>query len=246
MRRALQEGFSPERAKAILRGLANLVRHEPARPRPSFEEHWQAIKSLSLREQTIAAEGEILALRERAKHRPHVEVTTRSPFWKKYDRGSKNIIRIGLADLPEGSLPEEVRSSLITHFDNRRGNPTPWGGEPSLGLYFYIDRDFDRQRIGLELMVDTIYKDGGVWMDTHRQGIQIEINPADARIDSFPFKTRVIKNDWGWPQSTYSNAFDGLEKYVGTIPPFQLMRTLVQFAESVVQAKLPQPATAAT
>lgn len=241
MRRALQEAFVPGRTAALFKGLVNLVRHESS-PRPSFEERWQATENLSPEQQVAFAAEEIQALMKRVRKGRIPNTQARIPigfgfgFGGMYSGGNKHMTRIDIGDIPEDSLPIEIGAPLRTHLNNRRKNPESWGGEPSLGLRFYIERGLGGGGAGIELTVDTVDSaDGCVWAEEHQQGITVIAKSSGVTFGR-PFETRVIKDDWGWPQSP-SNTFDGLEEYARTTPPFQLMKTLARFAEGILQQR---------
>lgn len=244
MRRVLQETFVPGRTAALFKDLVDLVRREPLTPRSSFADRWQAAEKLSPEQQAVFAIKEIQAMTKRVKEGgiPHrqdsIPFTYGFSLWGR----DKHATRIDIGDIPEGSLPLEIRNSLLTHLNNRATEePKSWGGEPSLGLSLYAKPGLGGGSPGIELTVATVESaDGSVWAG-HRQGIIVTANPYVVMYNEPPFETRAIEDDYH-PSTNQAGALAGLEEYVKATPPFQMIRMLAQFAEGVIQGKLPQPA----
>lgn len=238
-----------EQVAGLINRLPFLGHREAPKPVPSFAERWQAAESFSPKQQATFAVEEIQALIQKINEGKIPHAQTKIPLipgWAVGGRvkvGDKSVTRINIGDIPEGSLPVAMRTPLLAHLSARKENPQPWGGEPSLGLSFCIARGLVTLA-SIELTVDTINTDGLIWVEEHRQGIQAEVDTSAVMFGDHPFITRVIKDDWGWPQTNQSHAFHELERYADSNYSFQFqtMRVLAQFAESTIQAKQPPPA----
>lgn len=234
MSRAPQEGHLPKGVK----------------PKPSFEDRWQAIKESHDPERVVAAQEEIIALWARTKESgiPYTETVITDSFVAGFG-GSRDVIIIDLDDLPEGSLPPQIREPLLAHLANRRANPQLWGGGPYLALSFWKNRWLDGTLYGIDLTINTVNTQAdSSWAYLHRQGIQAELDLGAVSFGDSPFtaRTLTVGNPWPLPNQL-ADALVQLENYTQpyVTNPYKIMETLARFADGVVQARPPQPATAA-
>lgn len=97
-----------------------------------------------------------------------------------------------------------------------------------------------RDSASIDLTVDTIDEsDGLVWADAFRQGIHVKASEPFHLLEGW-LKGRLIEFDL--LRRSVPKISGILLQYIKTTDGFILARTLVQFADSVIQAKLPQPA----